>query len=137
VGVRINFEGLDELRDGLARLPHDLATKAALVVRQTAEQVGQEVVANYPIRSGNLRRGVRVTVEGSNVSTRGVVRSASPHAHLFEKGTGRRTTTKGANRGQMPKGPTDALVGPRASRARRHMEEQLIEVIHEAGLTTT
>ena len=135
--VRINFEGLNELREGLSRLPQELAAKAATVVQQTAEQVGQEVQANYPTHTGNLKRGVRVTVDGSNVSTRGIVRSASPHAHLFEYGTVRRQTRTGANRGVMPKAPDDERVGPRASRARRRMVDRLVAIVEEAGLTVS
>ncbi len=137
MGVRLNFEGLSELRDGLSRLPQELAAKAASVVQTTAEQVGQEVQANYPTHAGNLKRGVRVTVSGTNVSTVGIVRSASPHAHLFEYGTTRRQTRTGANRGVMPQAPADERVGPRASRARKRMVDRLIAIVEEAGLTVS
>ncbi len=137
MGVRINLDGMNELREGLSRLPQELTAKAALVVSATAQQVGQELQANYPRKTGALKRGVRVTIEGSSVSTRGIVRSAAPHAHLFEHGTARRLTRKGANRGVMPKGPTDELLGPRAGRARRHMVDQLIAIVREAGLETS
>ncbi len=133
MSVRLTFDGLNELREGLSHLPQELAQKASLVVSATANQVGQEVQANYPTHTGALKRGVRVTVDGSNVSTRGIVRSAAPHAHLFEYGTGRRQTRTGANRGVMPQAPADERVGPRASRARHRMVEQLIEIVKEAG----
>jgi len=137
MGVRLTLDGMAEFREGLRRLPEDLAAKAALVVRDTAQQVGQEVQFNYPSRTGNLKRGVKVTLDGSKVSVRGVVRSGAPHAHLYEYGTARRQTTKGANRGVMPKGPTEDLVGPRASRARKRMTDELIVIVQEAGLTTS
>lgn len=137
MAVRLIFDGMDELREGLRKLPQELAQKAGQVVQATARQMGQELQLNYPRgKTGNLKRGVRVTFDVSNVSTRGVVRSAAPHAHLFENGTARRQTTRGANRGAMPKGPTDELVAPRASRARKRMVEQLIAIVHEAGLET-
>ncbi len=137
--VRLTFEGINELRAGLQKLPQELTEKAARVVQATARQVGQEVQLNYPRgRTGNLKAGVRVSIEGStSVSAKGIVRSAAPHAHLYENGTSRRQTNSGANRGRMPQGPTESRVGPRASRARRRMYEQLIEIVQEAGLTVT
>ena len=134
MSVRLIFDGLNELRDGLQKLPADLAAKAGRVVQDTARQVGQEVQLNYPRgKTGNLKRGVRVTFTNTNVSTSGLVRSGAPHAHIFENGTARRQTTTGANRGAMPKGPTDELVGPRAGRARKRMIEGLTEIVREAG----
>lgn len=136
MSVRLLFEGMNELRDALQALPADLAQKAGLVVQATARQVAEEVVTNYPRgKTGNLKSGVRVTVEGSAVSVRGIVKSTAPHAHLFEYGTARRQTQSGANRGVMPKGPTDELVGVRAGRARKRMVEQLIAIVQEAGFT--
>ncbi len=132
--VRLTFEGMNELRDGLSGLPEFLALKAASVVRDTAQRVGFEVALNYPSLTGNLRRGVSMSFSGSSsVSVKGTVRSAAPHAHLYEYGTARRQTDKGANRGVMPQGPTESRVGPRASRARRQMYDQLIEIVKEAG----
>jgi hypothetical protein len=134
VTVRINFEGLNELRDGLSHLTQELTDKASAIVSATAQQVDLEVQANYPSRTGNLKRGVSFKVERSGVSTRGVVRSAAPHAHLIENYTGnRRETRSGANRGVMPASPIDERVGPRASRARHRMYDQLIEIVKEAG----
>lgn len=131
--IRLEFEGLDDLREALKRLPQELAEKASTVVKETAQQVGSDVIANYPDRSGNLRSGVSVKVTGSSVSTTGIVRSASPHAHLYENGTARRQTDRGYNRGVMPRGPNDALVGVRAGRARRKMYDQLKDVVQQAG----
>ncbi len=138
--VRLTFEGINELRDGLQKLPQDLAEKAARVVQATARQVGQELQFNYPRgKTGNLKAGVRVSIDGStSVSAKGVVRSAAPHAHLYEKYTGNvRRTNNGASRGVMPASPDDKRLGPRASRARQRMYAQLIEIVEGEGLTVT
>lgn len=132
------MDGMQEFREALRKLPVELATKAGQVVQATARQVSDEVQANYPRgKTGNLKRGVRVTLEGSAVSSRGIVRSTAPHAHLFEDGTGRRSTRSGANRGVMPKGPTDQLMGVRAGRARNRMVEQLVAIVQEAGFVVS
>lgn len=134
MGVRLTFEGMDDFRQGLRHLPAELAAKAGQVVQATARQVHDEVQANYPRgKTGNLKSGVRVTLEGSAIFARGIVKSTAPHAHLFEYGTTRRQTRSGANRGVMPKGQPDELVGIRASRARKRMVEQLIAIVQEAG----
>lgn len=128
---------MDDFRAQLRALPETLAEQASTVVKTTATQVGQEVEANYPERTGNLKRGVRVTIEGSHLGVRATVRSASPHAHLFERGTKVRETRSGANRGSMPQGPENELVIPRAIRARQRMTEQLIAIVREAGMTVS
>lgn len=136
--VSLRFDGMEEFRQALQRLPEDLAAEAAHVVIAAAEDTGQGVSSNYPVKTGNLQRGVRVKVNsGSRFGASATVVSASPHAHLFENGTQTRQTQSGANRGQMPKGPENQRVIPRAIRARKRMTERLIQIVQDAGLTVS
>ena len=81
----------------------------------------------------DLRKGVTVQDKSTRVSAAYKVRSASPHAHLFEDGTGRRQTRSGANRGQMPKAPVQELMIPKVIRIRKRMVDQLIAIVRAAG----
>lgn len=137
MSVHVRLDGFEELRQGLRTLPDDLVQSATTVVTDTATETGSDLVNHYPERSGNLRRGVKVTVASSRASVRAVVVSASPHAHLYEFGTGPRQTRSGANRGVMPPGPESSLMIPRAMRARRQMVDKLIAIVRAAGLTVT
>jgi len=151
MGVKINFDGMNELRDGLSRLPQELAAKAAQVVETSAEQAGQSIRSSYPIRQtnlhpgphrkspwyppGNLHNRVTVSNQSSAVSARYAVKSAAPHAHWFENGTGRRSTQSGANRGSMPAAPISERMIPIVIRVRSRMVSQLIEIVKAAGFT--
>lgn len=149
MGVRISWEGRDEFLTALRNLPEDLAAQAAQVVRASAEQAGQETKADYPIRQtnqtpslrrhstwfppGNLRKGVTVADKSTLVSAAYVVRSAAPHAHLFERGTLVRRTRSGANRGAMPQANVAERMIPKVVRIRQRMVQQLIAIVRAAG----
>ena len=149
MSVRLLFEGMNELRDALHNLPNELALEAREVVSNAATDAMRETVNAYPIRTtnvnpgihrkttyfppGNLRRRVTIVNKSNNASALSVVRSAAPHAHLFEDGTARRTNSKGANRGSMPKAPLSELMIPKVIRIRRRMYEQLIAIVRAAG----
>ncbi len=151
MGVRLSFDGMDEFREGLRNLPQALASQAAQVVQGSAEQAGQAIRSNYPIRQtnlhpgprrkspwyppGNLHNRVTVTNQSSGVSARYVVKSSAPHAHLFENGTGRRSTQSGANRGSMPAAPIGERMIPVVIRVRARMVSQLVEIVKAAGFT--
>lgn len=135
MSVKMTWVGLDDYRRQLLALPKEFANEAANVVVATAEQTGQGVSSNYPLGpTGNLRHGVKVVVHRNQFSTTAAVVSASPHAHLYENGTGLRQTRRGANRGRMPQGLESTRVIPRAVRARRRMIEALIQIVKDAGL---
>lgn len=131
---RLEFDGLDDLRSALRQLPADMASQGASIVETTAARVGADVVRNYPSRTGTLQRRVRVdhgVSARSGVSA--IVRSAAPHASLYEFGTEARRTGAGANRGRMPVGPESSRLIPQAIRARRRMTDELTALVRAAG----
>jgi len=131
--VTIKLDGLDDLRAALRNLPEDLAHDAAQIVQQAAESTGSDLKEHYPVRSGNLRRGVRVTIESNKAGVSGLVRSSAKHASIFERGTGQRHTNAGWNRGRMPTPPADERLIPRAIRYRQKMVGQLIALVKSYG----
>src|SRR5688500_3598157 len=96
--------GLDELRNALRRLPADLADDADEIVYGAATDAKNAVAAGYPSRTGNLKKGLKVTREKSTFSAGAVLKNTAPHANIFEAGTQARHTDLGAFRGSMPPG---------------------------------
>lgn len=132
--VKVAFEGLDELRAGLRKLPADMNRKARDRVLSAANSTEFELREAY-LRakvSGNLERGLKVKVEETATTTAAEVRSTSPHAHLWEFGTQVRRTQQGFNRGAAPAHHNQGLVGI-AQRKRRQMNTELVDIVREAG----
>jgi hypothetical protein len=61
------------------------------------------------------------------------VKSRAKHAHIFERGTGERQTSKGANRGRMPAAPEGERMIPIVIKHRRIMFEKLKALVRSAG----
>jgi hypothetical protein len=135
VSVRLRLDGMNELRAQLRRLPEELRSDASHIVEATANGVAADVRRRYPQgETGNLIRGVAVTrVDAGKVAAGAIVKSASKHAHLFERGTNTRRTGKGANRGRMPEASESQQMIPVVIRARRRMYEQLADLLRRAG----
>lgn len=132
---RIELQGLQDFRTALLSLPDDLTQEAGQIVQDTAQDTGAQVSSHYPVGpTGNLRNRVRVDmrqpVPGKVI---GIVRSQSPIAGIFEKGTKDRSTRKGWRRGRMPAAPPDEAMVPRAIRARARMTGLLIDLLRKAG----
>jgi hypothetical protein len=118
------FEGMAALISGLARMDDRVKAQAHTLVRDTAQLFAADLPSRYPSRTGNLRAGVR-TKRVSDLRFK--VSSRAPHAHLFEYGTGvRSTASTGANRGRMEGKPTFI---PRATSARARMVNSLIQML--------
>lgn len=130
---RVQMDGLAELREQLRRLPDDLATEAGDIVLEYAESAKRDVQTNYPARTGTLRRRVTIERNRSKVTTSAIVRSAAPHAHLFEKGTHVRRTDRGWNRGAMPAASEAQAAIPKFIRWRARMVEALKELVRTKG----
>jgi len=139
VSVTLQLHGLEELKTALRNLPADLAEEAGRIVVAHATEAEHQIHAAYPTGpTGHLKRGVRLTVEpSSRVGVSATVKSSAPHAFIFERGTARRSTRKGANRGQMPTAPANERMIPIVIRARRRMVAALIQMVQKAGLVVT
>lgn len=133
MSVRLEMQGLSELRQALQNLPEDLTDEASTIVEQHALEAEHQIVEGYPERSGRLRRGVRRDHYRGRFTTHWIVRSRAPHSHLFERGTARRQTAKGANRGSMPAAPEAQRMVPKVIRRRRAMVEALKDLVRRVG----
>lgn len=132
--VKVQMEGLDELRAELRKLPSDLNRKARDRVIGTANAAAADLGQAYDRSrvTGNMRRGIKVKVEETETTTTAQVRSTSPHAHLWEFGTEVRRTQKLLNRGEAPAHYDQGLVGI-AQRKRRQLNTNLVDIVREAG----
>lgn len=133
---RLVFDGIEELREALRALPHELTEEAVGIVFTAAEEAKSEIVVAYPEGpTGNLKKRVRVTQRRSRFAMSAVVSSSAPHAHLYEFGSQvRRVTSTGQNAGAMP---AKATFIPVMQRKRRKMYEELIAVLVRNGLLVT
>ena len=129
----IKWDGLDEFKRQLRNLPEHLADEAADPVEAAGEQTKSSLIQSYPLGpTGNLRSRVTVTTERSAFGVTSTVKSASPHAHLWDFGTKSRRTRKGWNRGVSPEHKQDGI-GPIATRNRARMYDQLRGILRTAG----
>jgi hypothetical protein len=134
VSVKLELNGMAELREALRNLPETLAGEASHIVEGVANGVASDVRRAYPSRSGRLIGGVQVTrFETGKVAAGAIVKSAAKHAHLFEYGTASRRTSKGVNRGRMPKAPQNERMVPIVVRARKRMYSQFAEMLRRIG----
>lgn len=129
---RLKFEGLDELKASLRRLPFDLRDEASLTVEIAAEDAAEVIRSKYPRRTGNLAEHVEVQiVQGSRAFAGAIIKNTAKHSFIFENGTQARHTDIGANRGSMPPGH---VFIPAVIRARRTMYERLRDMLRRKGL---
>lgn len=130
---RLKFDGLEELRASLRRLPRELRDDAQTIIVQRAEAAATEVRQKYPRRTGDLASKVEVKVltNAGKFIAGALVRNRSKLAFIFENGTQARHNAIGANRGSMP--PGNVFV-PAMIRSRRRMYEQLREMVKRKGL---
>ncbi len=131
MGVRL--DGLDALIRQLSDEPAAVRADGMAIVREETEGAAAEIVQAYPAKTGNLRSRVK-TYYPSTTLLVGVVRSAAPHSHLFEFGTGQRQNRRGANRGRMP---VDKVTPVIAQRRRERMVRRLADMMRGRGYQVT
>jgi hypothetical protein len=129
------FTGMAALIADLEALGPSCEREAGVIIDKHPEAMAQSVRAGYPVKDGALRNGVVVR---KIRPLRNVVVSRAKHAHLFERGTVRRSrASDGANRGTMPAGN---VFIPAAVRWRGQMNQQLIGMVRRSkvrGMTGT
>jgi hypothetical protein len=129
------WQGLDEYRKQLANLPEDCTVESGRLIEGTANAAYVDISGAYPSRTGNLRRGMRLTqTRREGMLVKAVVKNVAPHANIFEVGTQARHTKLGANRGSMPPGH---VFVPRIVRHRRALTEKLKAMVARHGATVT
>lgn len=118
-GVTVQWRGLDEFKDRLRAMDAEMTAEANEIMVSVAESARTAIVQTYPIKSGNLRRGVIIRKPrnpGRLLAGVDLVQRA-PHGWLYERGTTVRHNKKGANRGQMKATPTFVPIAERYHRA--------------------
>ena len=134
MSAQLRLDGMAELREALRKLPEELAGEASHIIEGIANGVASETRRVYPIQTGRLVGGVKVThFEHGKVAAGAVVKSSAPHSHLYEYGTKSRKTAKGWNRGSMPKADESKRMIPIVVRARKRMYAQLSDLLRRAG----
>lgn len=129
------WEGLKELRDELLKLPETLTGEAMDLIERTVNATAAEIRQAYPTRTGNLRKGVKVSsILRSGFVAGATLKNTAKHAVLFELGTQARHNKLGANRGSMPPGH---VFTPRAVKARRALTVKLKEIVARHGAVVT
>lgn len=136
--AKVELIGMAQFRAALRQLPEELSAEAGAIVEAHTIEAARQVQAGYPQGpTGNLRRGVTSKVEHSRFGGSGEVKSRAKHASIFERGTVRRQTRTGANRGSMPKPPVEQRFIPKVIRLRSRMTRQLIALVERAGFVVS
>ena len=117
------FKGMAALLADLQALGPTVSREAGNIIQATTNSMALDVKSSYPSDDGDLRKGVVIDDRGPLVKR---VRSRAKHAHIFERGTVRRRTHTGADRGTMP--PGNVFV-PRAIKWRARMVDQLVNMV--------
>lgn len=134
MSARVRWTGKEEFRADLAHLPEGLTAASDGIVQSAAQEAAAEIRQQYEAHrvTGNLAARVFVSRldKGKFIAGR-VVKSAAPHAWIFENGTQARHTKLGWNRGAMPPGH---VFIPTVIRKRRAMQQALKALLVRFGL---
>lgn len=136
---RLIFDGMDELKRQLRQMPKDLTGEASEIVVKSANDAAEELRANYPDVTGNLRKGVKVSTEAVGQFGAGaVVKNTSPHAWLYDRGSQARHWVSGKSTGKMwGKTHPRHLFVRTAIKHRRKMYSKLKALLVSKGLIVT
>jgi hypothetical protein len=131
VSVKLHWEGLTEFLKEFGSIPQQLHEEGMAVIREETEGAAVEIAQQYgqARHTGHLAKNVRTFYPSTSILA-GIVRSASPHSHLYEFGTRQRRTQNGANRGTMP---AKAVTVPIARRRRARMARRLVDLLRRKG----
>jgi len=127
--AKVVWSGLDEFLREFGSIPHDLHEEGMAIIREETEGAAVEIAQQYPRVTGTLASRVRTSYPSTTILV-GLVKSAAPHAHLYEFGTKTRANRQGANRGRMP--ATQVTV-PIARRRRARMARRMVELLRRKG----
>lgn len=113
---------MEEFSAALLRIPQDLIIQSNKIVEAEAYRAASEIQARYPVRTGNLRKGVRVR---QRFSKRGdiivTVTNTAKLALIYELGTEARHyfTVNGVKHltGRMPAGRVFLTIVPQRLRS--------------------
>lgn len=79
----INVKGMKELGEFLTQLPDKLQNNVMRgVLRAGAVVLQQEVIANVPVKSGVLKKGIKVSTRARRGIVKASVKATGKHAHI-------------------------------------------------------
>jgi hypothetical protein len=131
---RLKFDGLEQLKASLRRLPAELRDDAEEIVFDEAKEAADDIRAGYAShrRSGELADKVEaIQLKGGRLFAGALVQNKSKLAFIFENGTQARHNAIGANRGSMP---AAHVFVPAVIKRRREMYERLRAMMEAHGL---
>jgi hypothetical protein len=132
VSWALHFDGLEEFKAELRRLPERLRDRAADIIENKAEEAKSAIFQAYPRgKSGNLREGLSVEHHRSAFGAQSIVRNKAKHAYIYENGSEARKTSAGWPRGSMPPGRVFIRI---IIKKRREMEDELGDMMQAEGL---
>lgn len=131
----LRFDGLEEFKADLRRLPEELAEEGGAIVENHAEEAAAAIKQSYPRVTGNLREGMEVEHFHTPFGTTSVVRNRAPHAFIFENGTeARHYFTDGGVKKEVGRMPPGHVFVPIIIRYRRRMNDALKALMTDKGL---
>lgn len=136
------IKGLKQEQQNLLQLPNRMAMQALDVVNATAKEAAADIKAQYPRRTGNLKRSVRVE-RGKKTGAKRLAQAiatvvvGSPVAHLIEHGTVQRHTSWGPEHGDRGQMFGLNIFWPRILRANRELQPQYRAILRAEGLKVT
>lgn len=104
--LSVSWSNLDAFEKELQALPQTLHAEANAILLESAQAAQAEITAAYPLKTGNLRRGLVLTPARGRVFAGAILRQRAPHGWIYEHGTKLRKNKAGQNRGRMPERPT-------------------------------
>lgn len=137
MSASLELAGVDELRAALRAAPAAVTRLVTPIIQDAADGLAADLRASYPVHTGALVRGIRVSaLRGPTIAMR--VRSTAPHAHLYDRGTVKRFTRRhGASRGVMPPAPEGRRFVPKAIKARAAMLQAIARALNAWRLPGT
>jgi hypothetical protein len=131
----LELTGVAELLAALQHLPGQLTSEGRGLVNHAANEAAQRMRVAYPRsehpQGQHLADSVDVkTLDSGPVTAAAMVINHSPHALVFEVGSGARRTSTGAYRGSMPAGH---VFVPIEVTQRRALVADLIALVVRAG----
>jgi hypothetical protein len=128
----VKWTGLDSFKHELQVLTAGLVDEANAILLESAQAAKADIAAAYPIKSGNLRRGLVLRpVKGIVLAGMELLQKA-PHGYIYEHGTRSRETKDRKNRGVMKATPTFI---PTAAAYRRSALSQISYRLYWHGAT--
>lgn len=117
---RFVWDGLEELRAALRRLPHELTGEGVHIVEGATNGAEAAIKAGYP--PGDLQNATSSSVSSSGFGVVGVVKNSHKLAAMFESGTqARHYITHNGVTHETGRMPPKHLFIPTMERVRRRM----------------